>query len=154
MYSYLMQAYANCPEGGMHARVPMERVSWKCQELKCELPNSLLWPQRSNQEEWKYGTTLKRGIWTRTLRFSSAAPQTTRPQSLFLARSLKWSLSAHVICSCIYHFRIWNELSNCMMKCGEKDSGIVLTFKIRWYCYSFEVTRVSLEMSSKQWIPR
>ena len=42
MYSYLMQAYANCPEGGMHARIPMERVSWKCQELKCELPNSLL----------------------------------------------------------------------------------------------------------------
>ncbi|XP_044181331.1 leucine-rich PPR motif-containing protein, mitochondrial-like [Acropora millepora] len=25
MYSYLMQAYANCPEGGMHARIPMER---------------------------------------------------------------------------------------------------------------------------------
>ena len=31
------------------------------------------------------------------------------------------------------------------MKCGEKDSGIVLTFKIR----SFEVTRVSSKMNNE-----
>lgn len=115
MYSYLMQAYANCPEGGMHARVPMERVSWKCQELKCELPNSLLWPQSKPVGHYKRDGGVKvrdyreqRDLNSDSPVFKCSAPNHSATKSFFL-RSLKWSLFSKTLLMLFVHVFIISE---------------------------------------------